>query len=195
MLTLPLCVRLLLYQNYSPLWQRVRTSDRHLIITGRASTIVLISTIIARAIITLILGSRWRWRRSNSETTHSNLSSCNTTNTGVYLIQLIIKSVKASIHAHKLCHNGLKCHSTRRRWRGGGGCSSRSWRSHRLCSRPPRSELCLVPSNDSCIYGTHDRKVRRLGKGDRKMAKDLHYSRRKNKLITGHRIPIDIYKG
>ena len=194
MLTLPLCIRLLLYQNYSPLWQRVSTSDRHLIITGRASTIVLISTIIARAIITLILGSRWRWR-SNSETTHNSLSSCDTTNMGVYLTQLIIKSVKASIHAHKLCHNGLKCHSTRRRRRGGGGWSSRSWRSHRLYPGPPRSELCLAPSNGSYIYGTHDRKVRRLRKGDRKMAKDLHYSRRKNKLITGHRIPIDIYKG
>ena len=194
MLTLPLCVRLLLYQNYSPLWQRVSTSDRHLIITGRASTIVLISTIIARAIITLILGSRWRWR-SNSETTHSSLSSCDTTNMGVYLTQLIIKSVKASIHAHKLCHNGLKCHSTHRRRRGGGGWSSRSWRSHRLCPGPPRSELCLAPSNGSYIYGTYDCKVRRLEKGDRKMAKDLHYSRRKNKHIMGHHIPIDIYKG
>ena len=37
--------------------------------------------------------------------------------------------------------------------------------------------------------------VRRFGKGNRKMAKDPHDSRRKNKLITGRCIPIDIYKG
>ena len=95
--------------------QKVSTSSRHLIITGRASTIVLISIITARAIVTLILRSRWRWRRSNNETTYDSLSSCDTTNVGVYLIQLITDCVKVSIHAHKLCHDGLKCHSTYKR--------------------------------------------------------------------------------
>ena len=31
----------------------------------------------------------------------------------ITLITLIAKSVKTSVHAHKLCHDGLKCHSTR----------------------------------------------------------------------------------
>ena len=30
----------------------------------------------------------------------------------VHLTQLITESVKASIHMHKLCHDGLKSHST-----------------------------------------------------------------------------------
>ena len=176
-------------------WQRASTSSRHLIITGRASTIVLISIITVGAIITLILRSQSRWRRSNSETTYNSLSSCDTTNTSVHLTQLITNCVKASIHARKLCHDGLKCHFTHRRRRSGCGWSGRSWRSHYLCPGLPQSELCLASSNSSCIYGTHNREVRRLGKGDRKMAKDLCDNWRKNELITGHRIPIDIYKG
>ena len=40
--------------------------------------------------------------------------------------------------------------------------------------------------------GNHDREVRRLWNRDRKIANDPRDSRRKNKLITGHRIPIDI---
>ena len=47
---------------------------------------------------------------SSINVTHDNLSSCNTTNTCVHLTQLITKSVKASIHVHKLCHDGLKSH-------------------------------------------------------------------------------------
>ena len=90
----------------------VSTSSRHLIITRRASIIILISVITAEAIVTFIVGSRWRWRGSHSETTYDSLSSCDTTNTSVHLTQLINESVKASIHAHKLCHDGLKCHST-----------------------------------------------------------------------------------
>ena len=39
------------------------------------------------------------------------------------------------------------------------------------------------------------KKMRRDGKGDGKMAKYPCDSRRKNDLITGRRIPIDIYKG
>ena len=129
------------------------------------------------------------------KTTHGSLSSCNTIDTSAHLTQLITESVKASIHVHKLCHDGLKCHSTRRRRRSGSGWSGRSWRSYHLCLGPPSSKLCLTSSNSSSIYGTHHRKMRRDGKGDRKMAKYLHDSRRKNKLITGRRIPIDIYKG
>ena len=83
-------------------------SSRHLIITRQVSTIILINIINAGAIITLILESRWKWRRSNNETTDDSLSSYDTTNIGIHLTQLITKSVNVSIHAHKLCHDGLE---------------------------------------------------------------------------------------
>ena len=180
--------------------QRVSTSSRHFIITGRASILILISIITVGAIVTLILGSRWRWRRSNNEITHDSLLLCDATNTGVHLTQLITDSVKPSIRAHKLCHDGLKCHSTLRRRRSGGGWSGRSWRSCCLYLGLPRPKLCRAPSNGSSvygssIYGTYHRKMRRLGIRDGKMAKDPRGSQRKNKLIMGRRIPIDIYKG
>ena len=129
------------------------------------------------------------------KTTHDSMSSCYITNPGVHLTQIIIECVKASIHAHKLCHGGLKCHYNRRRRRCRGVWSNGSWRSHQLCSRPPQSELCLAPFDGSYIYGTYYEKMRRLRKGDRKMAKDPLDSQRKNELITGRCIPIDIYKG
>ena len=67
--------------------------------------------------------------------------------------------------------------------------------SHRLNSWLLQSKLSLTLSNGSSVDGTHDKEVIKHGIGDRKMANDLRDSRRKNKLITGHRIPIDIYKG
>ena len=60
---------------------------------------------------------------------------------------------------------------------------------------PLRSKLGLALFDRSSVYETNNRKMRRLRIGDRKMAKNLHDSRRKNELITGHRILIDIYKG
>ena len=151
--------------------------------------------ITVEAIITLILRSRRRWRVSHSETTHDSLSSRDTTNMGVHLTQLTAESVKASIHAHKLCHDGLKCYSTHWRWRSGGGWSSRSWRSYHLYLGLPWSKLCYAPSNSSCIDGTHECEMGRLGIGDREMTKEPRDSQRKNELITGRRIFIDIYKG
>ena len=145
-------------------WQRVSTSSRHLIITGRANILVLISITTAETIITLILWSRWRWRCISSETTYGSLSSCNMTNMGVHLTQLITECVKVSIHAHKLCQNGLESHSTHERRRSEGGWSGRSWRSRRLSLWLPQSKQCLASSSGSSIYGTHNRKVRRLGK-------------------------------
>ena len=83
-------------------------------------------------------------RRSN-ETTHDSLSSCNTTNTGVHLTQLITKSVKASIHVLKLHHDRIEVTSSAkeeganvdRAKEAGGvavsfcGCVGQSWAS--LC--------------------------------------------------------------
>ena len=165
----------------------------HLLVTRRASTIILISIITTKAIITLILWSLWRWRRRCSETAHDSLLSCDTTNTSVHLTQLITENVKASIHTHKVYHDGLESHSTRRRRRSGGGWSRRSRRSRHLSPWPLRSKLGLIPLNGCCVYSIHDREVWRLRIGDRCMAKDSCDSRRKNELITGHRILIDVF--
>ena len=56
-------------------------------------------------------------------------------------------------------------------------------------------KLCNTLLNGSDVTGTHKCEVGRLGIRDRKAAKEPHDSKRKNKLITGRRILIDIYKG
>ena len=53
----------------------------------------------------------------------------------------------------------------------------------------------LTPLNKRRTDGAHDNEMSRLGIGDRGMANDLRDSRRKDELITGCRILIDIYKG
>ena len=93
----------------------------------------------------------------------------------VHLTQLITESVKVSIRAHKLCHDGLKCHSTHRRQRSGGGWSGRSWRSYHLCLGLPRSKLCRALFNGSSVYGTHHGKMRRLEIGDGKVKNECHH--------------------
>ena len=69
------------------------------------------------------------------------------------------------------------------------------WRSRRLGPWPFQSKLGLAPSNRCHANGTHDSEVRRLGKKDRRMANDPHDSRRKDKLIMGRCIPINIHMG
>ena len=56
-------------------------------------------------------------------------------------------------------------------------------------------KLCNTPLNGSGVNGTHECEVGRLGIRDRKVAKEPHDSKRKNKFITSRRILIDIYKG
>ena len=114
---------------------------------------------------------------------------------GVHLTQLITESVKASIHVLKLCHDRLEGHTTYGRRRCGGRGSGRGWRSCRLGPWPLRLKLGLAPSNGRAADGTHDREVSRLMIGDRCMVNDPLDSRRKNKLIMGRCIFIDIYKG
>ena len=124
-----------------------------------------------------------------------SLSSCDTTNMSVHLIQLSSKCIKASIHALKLSHDCLEGHITHRRRRmSRGGWNGRGWRIHRLNLWPLWSKLGLVPSNKRRAIGTYDHKVRRLRNRDRKMANDLHDSRREKELITSCPIPIDIDK-
>ena len=168
------------------------TSSRHLIITRQAIIIILsiISTIGAITLILKCLG-----RGSHYVTTHHNLSSCITTDMGVHLIQLIAESVKISIHAHKLCHYGLQCHSTHWRRRSRGGWSDRSWRCDHLHLRLPWAKLCKTSLNSSGINGTHECEVGRLGVEDKKVANESHDNGRKNELITSQRVLIDIHKG
>ena len=81
----------------------------------------------------------------------------------------------------------------RRRRRSRGGCSGIGWRSPCLGLWPLLSKLGLTPSNKHCANGTHDGEVRRLRIRSRKMAYDPRDSKRKYKLITDHRIPINIH--
>ena len=57
------------------------------------------------------------------------------------------------------------------------------------------SIVSLAPPNISCVDGTYDSVVGRIMNRDRKMAKNPRDSRRKNKLITGSHILININGG
>ena len=111
------------------------------------------------------------------------------------MTHLINKSVKASIHVLKLRHDRFESHTTRGRRRSEGGRSGMGQRSRRLDPWPLQSKLGLAPSNRHRTYGTHNDEVRRLEIKDRGVANDPCDSRWKDKLIMGHRILIDIYKG
>ena len=115
--------------------------------------------------------------------------------TGVQLIQLSIECIKASIHALKLCYDRLNGHTTRRSRRSGCGWSGRSQRSRHLNPWLLQSKLGLTLLNSRYVYGTHDRKVCRLEIGDRRMAENPCDSKRKNELITGRCILVDMNKG
>ena len=91
----------------------------HFLIIGRASILIL-TIIISTIIAVLICRSLGKRRGRSGKTTEASLLLCNTTDMGVHLTQLIIESVKESIHALKLCHDGLESHTTtQRRSRGG----------------------------------------------------------------------------
>ena len=166
------------YVNSPPFcheWQKASNSSSHLVVED--------------TIIVLVLRCLWRRRVRRHEATKMSLPSGNTANTGVHLTWLITKCVKASIHALQLHHDHLEGHTTRR-WRRSGG----SRRSHCLCPWPLRSKLGITSPNGSSVYGTYMREVCRLWIGDRKMVENLLDSQRENELITGHCIPIYIYK-
>ena len=121
--------------------------------------------------------------------------SCNTTHTSGHLTHLISESIKASIHVLKLHHNCLERHSTRRRRRSRSGWSGMGERSHRLDPWLLRLKLGLTLSNSHCANGTLDGEMRRLEIRDRVVVNDPRDRRRKDKLITGHCILTNIYKG
>ena len=66
------------------------------------------------------------------------------------------------------------------------------WRRSRLSPWPFWSKLGLAPSNRHRANGTHNGEMRRLGKRDKGAANDPRDSRRKDKLIIGRHISIDI---
>ena len=175
--------------------KEVSTSSRHLIITGRASTIVLITIIVRVTIVVLIIKNLCKKRGRLDEATKASLPSSNTADTGVHLTQLITESVKVSIHMLKLHHDRIKSHTTRKRRGSGGGWSSRSRRSRRLGLRPPRAKLSITPSNGSNVNGTHDVERIRWRIGDKKMVKNSRDSWERDEFIMGRYIPIDIYEG
>ncbi|XP_075663211.1 uncharacterized protein LOC142632748 [Castanea sativa] len=82
----------------------------------------------------------------------------------------------ASIHALKICYNGLKHHTTTQRRGSRGGWKERGWRSHRLGPWPLWSKLGLASSNRCRTNGTHDGKEMRIRDRDRKMKNDPHDS-------------------
>ena len=137
---------------------------RHLIITGRASILILICR------------NLWRRRWRGSESTKASLPSCYTTDTGVHLTHLIGERVKVSIHVLKLRHNGLQGHpSCQRRSRGGRSQSGRSYKIYmigRLCLWPLQSKLGLTPPNGTDADGTLGGEMRRIRNGDGEVAKD-----------------------
>ena len=124
--------------------------------------------------------------------TKASLSSCYMTNTSVHLTQLISESAKVSIHAFKLSHDDLQGHITSRGRRRSGGWNSKSCRTGRLHTWLLQSKLSLTPPNKTGVDETHGGVVRRNGNGNGKVAKDPRDSRRKDELITGRRILIDI---
>ena len=153
MLTLPLNTLLLPSSQITFPWGC-------LIITGRASILILIIIITINSI--LILRSLWRRRWRSNKATKAILSLCNTTNTCVYLIQLNSESIKMSIYALKLHHDYLKSHTTHRRRRSGGGRNGRGWRIRHLGRRPLRSKLGLASPNRRCTNGIYDSVERRM---------------------------------
>ena len=191
MLTHPLNTWLLSSQNYFIFLSRMTKGKSlrscHVLITRGASILILIIIIITETIISiLVLKSLWRrrgrWRRG--EATHTSLSSCDTTNMSVHLIQLSSECIMVSIHVLKLRHDGLKHHTTTRRRGRRGGWNGRGWRSRCLSSWPLQLKLGLALSNRWCVNGTHDDKERSIRDRDRKMTNDLRDSRREKELIT-----------
>ena len=109
------------------------------------------------------------------------------------MTQLIIESVEASIHALKLCGDVIECHAAHRRGGIGYGWSRRNGRSCQ--TGPPQTKLRLASFNGSGVIDTHHVKVVRSRKENIKMAYDPCDSGRKDKLIMGRRILINIYDG
>ena len=128
-------------------------SSSHLVVTGRASILILIIVV---GVTIIVLRCLWKRRGRCHEATKASLLSGNTADTGVHLTQLITECVKASIHALKLCQDDLKGHTTRADEKGAKeaegvtfsicGHFGRSWAS--LCLKVARS---MAHTGEKCV--------------------------------------------
>ena len=128
----------------------------HLVITGWASTILII--IIERGL--------WRRRGRRSKTCHASLSASNAAHSIVHVTHLINEIVKTttkvSLHLLKLLHDGLEDHTTSRGGRRSGrGWNSRSCRIGHLHSWPLRLKLNLTLPDRISANGTYDGEERK----------------------------------
>ena len=114
------------------------------------------------------------------------------TNMGVHLTQLIIESVKASIHVLKLCHNGHESHTTHGGRRCERGWIEMGWKSCHFGLWPFRLKLGLALSNGHRANGIHNGEMRRLRRRNKGVANDPHDCKREDKLITGCCVSINI---
>ena len=176
----------------SPMINGKSLRGRHLIITERASIILIITSIII-----LISRGLWRRRWRRSKTDNASLSACYATNSGVHLTHLICEIVKmttkVNLHSLKLHHDGLQDHTTS----CGGRRSRGRWnnKSCRICclySWPLWSKLGLAPPTKTSADGTHGGEERRGKNGNVKVCEDTRDSRREDKLIMCSSIQIHI---
>ena len=149
----------------------------HLVITRRASIILIIISI-----ITLISRGLWRRNGRRSKAADARLSAGNASYPSVhltYLISEIVKTTtKVSLYPLKLCYDGLEGHTT-----SCGGRSSRERRRNsrrcRIChlySWPLHSKLGLASPNRTNADGTHGGEERRKRNRNGEVLKDPHDS-------------------
>ena len=133
-----------------------------------------------------------------NKTYHTSLPASNAAYSSVHLTYLITELVKTttkvSLHPLKLLHNGLEGHTTSNRGRRSRkGWNSRSCRIGHLHLWLFRSKLSLTSLDRTSTDSTHDGEERKERKGNVKVLKDPHNSRRKDELIMSSGILIHIY--
>ena len=193
-LTLPLSTRLLSNPKLLPLLSQISKGKslrgHHLVITGRASIILIILRRRGRGML---------WRGWRSKANHASLFAGNATDLGVHRTHLICEIVKTttkvSLHSLKLHHDGLKGHTTscggRRSW--GRRWNSKSCKIGHLHLWLLQSKLSLTPLDKTSADGTHDGEKRRERNENVKVCEDTHDSRREGELITCSSVLIHIY--
>ena len=162
----------------------------HLVITRKANIILIILK--RRNYRTL-----WKRRGRRSIAADASLSAYNASYPSVDLTHLISEIVKMttkiSMHPLKLLHDGIESDTSYERRRSEGrGWNNKSYRIGHLYLWPLQLKLSLTPPDRTNADGTHDGEKRRERNINKEMLKDPHDSRRKDELIMGHRILIDI---
>ena len=170
--------------------------DSHLVIIRRNSSIII-------CIILIIKRGLGRMRGRRSKTNHASLSVSNASYSSVHLTHLTSESIqtttKVNMYLLKLLHDGLKGHTTNCRVKMSGrsqswrGWNSRSCRIHRLHMRPFRLKLSLTPLDRTSTNGTHNGKERWERNGNKEVCEDPRDNQKKDELIMGSCVSINIY--